>query len=152
MRNVTLRRGVVAGLGAAAGALAAAAFVSTAPIAGADDGSSGAGSVDYAGLASPAATFPELTYENIYVDYTGTSGTEYITTFTGTGMPTTVTDPLTLAAGTTEYGSYDSFSGEYLTTATTGYNFSDLFEGIFGSNAAGPFDTFEPLMSSFSAF
>jgi hypothetical protein len=152
MRNMTVRRGVVAGLGAVAGALAAAAFVSTAPIASADDGSD-ANSVDYAGLASPAATYPELTFTNEFTLYSGNSYTEYYTDYTGTGMPTTTTDTYTLSSGDTEYGSADTFGSDYYTTATTGDYYNSGYDLADFTGAGGTVsDYFEPFTSTFGTF
>jgi hypothetical protein len=151
MRNKTVRRSVVAGLGAAAGALAAAAFVSTAPIADADDGS-GANSVDYAGLAAPAATYPLLEYTGQYDIYLGNTEYEYSTDYTGSGMPTTTETTVNLGSGITEYGTASSYSGDYATSATTGYDFSGGSELIDGTSASGSFDYFEPFLSTFSSF
>jgi hypothetical protein len=151
MRNMTVRRGVVAGLGAAAGALAAAAFVSTAPIASADGGSD-ANSIDYVGLASPAATFPELEYTNYFDVYNGNTETIYETTYDGTGTPVTTTTTEALAAGDTGYGSADSFSSEYLTSATAGYDFSSQYDAFDISSATTTSDYFIPIYDVFSSF
>jgi hypothetical protein len=151
MRNMTARRGVVAGFGAAAGALAAAAFMSTAPIASADDGSD-ANSVDYAALSAPAATYPLFTFDNSFYVGEGNTLEEYTTTYTGTGMPTTVENTITEPTGTTVYGAYDSFSDDYYTAATTGYDYSTGYDLLDYTSATGVSDYFEPVLTTFGSF
>jgi hypothetical protein len=150
MSDMTVRRGVVAGLGAAAGALAAAAFLSNAPIAGADNGNG----IDWGSLASPApvVTFPELTYTDTVDVYSGTSGEEYITTYDGSGSPVTTMDPLTVPTGDTEYGVTGSYEIEYLTSATAGYEDQAAYALADLTTATGVQDYFEPLVNVFSSF
>jgi hypothetical protein len=153
MSSMTVRRGVVASLGGAAGALAAAAFVSSAPIASADDGNnSGLDVANAAANSAPAVTFPELTYENTFTVYDGSTETEYITDYTGSGSPTTTTDVIPLAAGDTAYGSSDSYSWDYFTSASAGYDGSGGYELYDLSTAAGMSDVFLPFDSVFSSF
>src|SRR5690242_6705660 len=112
MSSVLFSRGV-----GMAGTLAVAALLGTAPIASAD---SNGNEIDWATLASPAATFPELTYTNIYSLALGNTVDTWTTQFTGSGMPTTVMTTSTLGAGTTEFGSSDSFSSDLLTSVGHG--------------------------------
>jgi hypothetical protein len=153
MRNMTVRRGVVAGLGAAAGALAAAAFVSTAPIASADPTTDATNSIDYTALAAPAVTYPDFTYSNTFDLYNGTNSYEqYVTTYDGTGSPTTVMTAETLPVGETGSGYTDSFADFYNTSATAGTEFSGMSDALDITSATGTSDYFIPLYDVFSSF
>jgi hypothetical protein len=149
MSGVIFTRGIVAGLGAAAGTLAVAALLGTAPIATADNNGN---EIDWSTLASPAATFPELTYTNVYSLDLGSTVDTWTTTFTGSGLPTTVETTTTLPSGITEFGSVDSFSSELLTSAshgdlyTTGYTLLDIMSGGLTT------ESFIPLTSLFESF
>src|SRR5690242_12593937 len=149
MSSVLYTRGVVAGLGAAAGTFAVAALLGTAPIANADNNGN---EIDWATLASPAATFPELTYTNVYQLALGNTVDTWTTTFTGTGLPTTVETTQTLATGTTEFGSADSFSSELLTSAAHGDLYSTSYALLDIMSGAQTQDIFEPLVSVFQTF
>lgn len=148
MINVTVRRSVVASLGAAAGALAAAAFVSTAPIATADDNG-----IDWSSLASPApaVTYPEVGYTNDFFVYSGSTETEYVTKYDGTGLPMTTKEPTTdLPTGTTEYGTTDSYTFEDLTSATAGYEDQGGYALADVTTATGTTDYVEPFINIFT--
>ena len=149
MSGVIFTREIVTGLGAAAGALAVAAVLGTAPVATADNNGN---DIDWSTLASPAATFPELTYTNVYTLGLGNTVDTWTTVFTGTGLPTTTEVTATLPTGVTEFGSSEAFSSELLTSAThgdiytTGYTFLDIMTGGVTQ------DFFTPLTSFFQTF
>jgi hypothetical protein len=149
MSSVIFTRGVVAGLGAAAGAFAVAALLGTAPIANADNNGN---EIDWATLASPAATFPELTYTNVYTLALGSTVDTWTTTFTGTGLPTTVETTATLPTGSTEFGSVDQFTSDFLTSATHGDQLVSAFESLVTTSGGTTQDFFLPLESVFSTF
>jgi len=144
MSSVLFSRGV-----GAAGTLAVAALLGTAPIASADNNGN---EIDWSTLASPAATFPELTYSNTFTLGLGSTTDTWTTIFTGSGLPTTTEVTTTLPTGVTEFGSSDSFSSELLTSAThgdlytTAYTFLDIMTG--GTTQ----DYFTPLTSFFETF
>jgi hypothetical protein len=107
MSSMIVRRGVVVGLGAAAGALAAAALLNTAPIASADD-------TDFV-LPLPAPAVTDLyTYSDETIIGEGSQTVTYDTVYTGSGTPTTTTTTDVLPTGTTEYG-YENIDTSTLT-------------------------------------
>jgi len=150
MSSLPVRKGAIAVLGAAAGALAAAAFVGTAPIASAD-GNDG-NTIDYAALPAPAVTYPDFTYTNEFTLGLGSTEDTWTTTYDGSGLPTTVESTITEPTGTTVYGSEDSFLTEYLTSATAGWEDQGGFAAIDTLSSSGSTDVFEPLVSIFSSF
>lgn len=149
MSSVIFTRGVVAGLGAAAGTFAVAALLGTAPIANADNTGN---EIDWATLASPAATFPELTYTNIYTLALGNTVDTWTTSFNGSGLPVTTETMSTLPAGTTEFGSVDQFTSELLTSASHGDQLISAFESLVTTTGGVTSDTFLPLESIFTTF
>jgi hypothetical protein len=149
MSSVIFTRGVAAGLGAAAGTFAVAALLATAPIASADNNGN---EIDWATLASPAATFPQLTYTNEFELFLGNSVDTWTTTFTGTGLPTTTEVTAALPVGETEWGSLDQFSSELLTSATHGDQYVTAYETLVQTVGGVTTDTFLPLESVFSTF
>jgi hypothetical protein len=149
MSSVIFTRGIVTGLGAAAGTLAVAALLGTAPIASADNNGS---EIDWSTLASPAATFPELTYTNEFELALGNTVDEWTTTFTGSGLPTTTEVTTTLPTGTTEFGSVDQFTSEFLTSASHGVSDTAAYEAITTISGGVTTDTFLPLESVFASF
>lgn len=149
MSSVIFTRGVVAALGAAAGTFAFAALLGSAPIANADNNGN---EIDWSTLASPAATFPELTYTNEYTLALGNTVDEWTTIYTGSGLPTTTEVMTTLPTGETEFGSADSFVSELLTSATHGFTDQSIFDTLVLTMAGGTTDYFLPLESVFSSF
>jgi hypothetical protein len=149
MSSVIFTRGVVTGLGAAAGSLAVAALLGSAPIASADNNGS---EIDWSTLASPAATFPELTYTNQFELALGNTVDTWTTTFTGSGLPTTTELTTTLPTGTTQFGSVDSFSGDFLTSATHGVADTTIYEALTTISGGSTQDVFLPLESIFTSF
>jgi hypothetical protein len=147
--SVIFTRGIVTGLGAAAGTLAVAALLGTAPIASADNNGS---EIDWSTLASPAATFPELTYTNVYELALGNTMDTWTTVFTGTGLPTTTEVTTTLPTGETEFGSLDQFVSDFLTSATHGVADQSIYEAFVSTAGGVTTDTFLPLESVFSSF
>src|SRR6185437_12285721 len=140
---------IVTGLGAAAGALAVAAVLGTAPVATADNNGN---DIDWSTLASPAATFPELTYTNVYTLGLGNTVDTWTTVFTGTGLPTTTEVTATLPTGVTEFGSADTFSSELLTSALHGDAYTTAYQLLETMSAGVTTDTFLPLESVFQTF
>ena len=149
MSSVLFTGGVVTGLGAAAGTLAVAALLGTAPIAGADNTGN---EIDWSTLASPAATFPELTYTNAFTLGLGNTQDTWTTIYTGSGLPTTTEVTTTLPTGTTEFGSVDTFTGELMTSATHGDLYSTVYETLDVMSPTGSVDYFLPLESVFQTF
>jgi hypothetical protein len=149
MSSVIFTRGVVAGLGAAAGSFAVAALLGAAPIANADNSGN---TIDWAALASPAASFPELTYENTFSLALGNTVDTWTTIYTGTGLPTTTEATTTLPTGTTEFGSADSFSSDLLTSATHGFAEQTGYTLLDSMSGGVTTDYFTPLSSIFESF
>jgi hypothetical protein len=109
MSSTIVRRSVVAGLGAAVGALAAAALMTTAPIASADD------------------------FDNDFTIGLGSSDYGWETTWDGTGLPVTTEFTESNAPGE-EFGFSDSSTGDF-TIGT--HTFATLFDsGFFDSFSA----------------
>ena len=149
MSGVIFTRGIVTGLGVAAGTLAVAALLGTAPIATADNNGN---EIDWATLASPAATFPELTYNNTFTLALGSTVDTWSTTFTGSGLPTTVETMTTLPVGTTEFGSEDILQGDLLTSASHGDAFSTLYEALTTMTGGVTSESFIPFESALTTF
>jgi hypothetical protein len=109
MGSTIVRHGVLAGLGAAAGTLVAAALMTTAPIASADS--------------------PDFTNE--FTIFLGTTEDTFETTWHGTGLPVTV-ETTTPASGSEEFGFEDGSESDF-TLGTTS------FETVFQSALVGDF-------------
>lgn len=150
MSSSTVRKGAIAALGAAAGSLAVAAFVGTAPTASADNNGN---TIDYTALAAPAVTYPDFTYTNEFEVFNGTNSYDvYTTTYDGTGSPTTTMAVETLPSGEVGYGSADTFSSAYDTSATAGYDFTSSYDLYDIVSSTGSTDYFVPLYDVFSSF
>ncbi|HME75985.1 MAG TPA: hypothetical protein VKI00_10115 [Mycobacterium sp.] len=150
MSSMTFRHGIAAGLGAAAGALAAAAFVSTAPIASADD-------TDFL-LPLPAASvdafaLPALVPTNEYTsEFTigeGSTEVTYDTTWDGSGLPTTTTTTETLPTGEEAFGFGDE-SSSIFSIGTNSYESVFEAELLDITSAAG--NQFEFVAPTFEFF
>jgi hypothetical protein len=63
-------------------------------------------------------------------------------------MEYTTTEPI----GTDVYGSSDTFTSDYFTSATTGYDYSTGYDVTDLTTATGSTDIFEPLLSTFGSF
>ena len=147
MSSMTVRRGVVVGLGAAAGALGAAAFVSSAPIASADN-------TDFL-LPLPAPAVPAAdtyTYNDITEIGEGNKTVEYDTVYTGSGMPTTTTTTDVLPVGDTDYG-YSTVDTSVLTLGTASYETVFESAALYSTTAAGStFEFITPVIETISSF
>jgi hypothetical protein len=57
-------------------------------------------------------------------------------------MLTTTETTLNIGSGVSDYGSYDSFSSDYFTSATTGYDYASGYDTVDLSSANGTYDIF----------
>jgi hypothetical protein len=123
MSSTIVRHGVLAGLGAAAGALAAAALMTTAPIA--------------------SATPDDFT--NDFSIFLGTTEDNFETTWDGTGLPVTV-ETTTPEIGAEEFGFEDGSESDF-TLGTTSFEtvFQSALVGDF-SASGNAFDFVPPLL------
>jgi hypothetical protein len=146
MSSTTVRRGVVASLGAAAGALAAAAFVSTAPIASADGNDSTLPAAGVDGGALPALD-PTTEYTNELTIGEGNTEVTYETTWDGSGLPMTTTTTETLPTGEEAFGFSDESSSTF-TIGTTSYEtaFESVLFDTTGGVGGNEFEFVTPLL------
>jgi hypothetical protein len=128
MRSVAVHKEIVVGLGAAAGALAAAALFTTAPI---------------------ASAIPENEYTNEFTIGEGGSTVTYETTWDGTGLPTTTTTTDTLPTGTEAFGFQDE-SSSFFTIGTTSFN-AEFDAVLFDTTSAAgsQFEFVSPVLEFF---
>jgi len=135
MSSITVRHGVAVGLGATAGAFAAAALFTTAPIASADD-------TDF---AYPALV-PDDEITNTLTIGEGGTKVVYTTTYDFAGLPTTAENIETNPVGTETFGFGDAnvtdytfgttpavivFASELLDTSSAAGNSFDLVTPVF---------------------
>jgi hypothetical protein len=129
MSSLTVRKGIVAGLGAAAGALAAAALFTTAPI---------------------ASAVPTDEYSNVFSIGEGGTVVTYETTWDGTGLPDTKMSTETLPTGTEAFGFQDEGSSLFTIGSSS---FETEFEAVLfdtTSAAGNQFEFVTPLLELFS--
>lgn len=120
MRTIVVRRGVLVSLGVATGTLAAAALMTTAPTASADDNPNVGGGGD---IAVPALV-PSDEYANEFTIGVGNAEDTFTTTWDFTGLPTTTESTTTLPTGYEAFGFTDSNA----TDLTIG---ADTFQSTF---------------------
>jgi hypothetical protein len=129
MSSTIVRHGVLAGLGAAAGALVAAALMSTAPI---------------------ASATPD--YDSSFTIGLGGSEDTFSTTWDGTGLPVTTETTATLPTGEEAFGFSDISSSNFTIGADT---FETEFQTVLFDTFSATGNTFEavpPLFEIFSSF
>jgi hypothetical protein len=130
------------GLGAAAGALATAALITTMPIASADD-TPNVGYAGYAGdVALPALTSGGDDFSNQLEIFTGNTQYLFTTTWDGSGAPVTMESSAMLPTGDTEYGWADAGTGQ-LTIGTD--TLDAIFQGQF-LEAGNQFEVVTPFL------
>jgi hypothetical protein len=124
MSSTIVRRSVVAGLGAAVGALVAAALMTTAPI---------------------ASAVPDDFTNDFSIFLGGTEDTFY-TTWDGTGLPVTIETTTPESTGTEAFGFEDGSGGDF-TLGTTSFetDFQTVLVGLF-SATGNDFDFVPPLL------
>lgn len=152
MSNMTVRRGALAALGAAAGALATAAFVSSTPIASADDNDFALPALADVGLPAPAVPTDSFTYTDETIIGEGSQTVTYETVFNGTGTPVTTTTTDVLPAGDTDYG-YSTIDTSTLTLGADTWTTAFESTALESTTAAGSsFEFVTPLFETVGSF